>query len=100
MLVQAAVFMGLWLTDTELNITSIMGMTMIVGIVTEVAIFYYSEFAGLPDEQAATRDFAAGVNRMRAITMTTLPRSSRCCRWRWVWARRCSNRWPSLLSPG
>ena len=73
MLVQAAVFMGLWLTDTELNITSIMGMTMIVGIATEVAIFYYSEYAGLPDEQAATqRLIAAGVNRMRAITMTTV----------------------------
>jgi multidrug efflux pump subunit AcrB len=73
MLVQAAVFMGLWLTDTELNITSIMGMTMIVGIATEVAIFYYSEYAGLPDEQAAIqRLVAAGVNRMRAITMTTV----------------------------
>jgi CzcA family heavy metal efflux pump len=73
MLVQAAVFMGLWLTNTELNITSIMGMTMIVGIATEVAIFYYSEYAGLPDEQAARRRLiAAGVNRMRAITMTTL----------------------------
>jgi len=67
MLVQAAVFMGLWLTNTELNITSIMGMTMIVGIATEVAIFYYSEYAELPAEQAASqRLVAAGVNRMRA----------------------------------
>ncbi len=73
MLVQAAVFMGLWLTHTELNITSIMGMTMIVGIATEVAIFYYSEYAGLSGEQAASqRLIAAGVNRMRAITMTTV----------------------------
>jgi CzcA family heavy metal efflux pump len=73
MLVQAAVFMGLWLTRTELNITSIMGMTMIVGIATEVAIFYYSEYAALPDGQAANqRLIAAGVNRMRAITMTTV----------------------------
>ena len=73
MLVQAAVFMGLWLTRTELNITSIMGMTMIVGIATEVAIFYYSEYAGLSGEQAASqRLVTAGVNRMRAITMTTV----------------------------
>ena len=73
MLVQAAVFMGLWLTHTELNITSIMGMTMIVGIATEVAIFYYSEYVELPGEQAASqRLIAAGVNRMRAITMTTV----------------------------
>ena len=41
----AAVFVGLWLTGTEMNISSMMGMTMIVGIVTEVAIFYYSEYA-------------------------------------------------------
>jgi CzcA family heavy metal efflux pump len=73
MLVQAAVFMGLWLTRTELNITSIMGMTMVVGIATEVAIFYYSEYAGLSGEQAASqRLVVAGVNRMRAITMTTV----------------------------
>jgi CzcA family heavy metal efflux pump len=73
MLVLAAVFIGLWLTHTELNITSIMGMTMIVGIATEVAIFYYSEYAGLPGEQAACQRLVnAGVNRMRAITMTTV----------------------------
>jgi multidrug efflux pump subunit AcrB len=46
---------------------------MIVGIATEVAIFYYSEYAALPDGQAANqRLIAAGVNRMRAITMTTV----------------------------
>ena len=45
----AAVFVGLWLTGTELNITSIMGMMMIVGIVTEVAIFYYSEYVDSPE---------------------------------------------------
>jgi multidrug efflux pump subunit AcrB len=46
-----------------------MGMTMIVGIVTEIAIFYYSEFRVLP----ATEDrfILAGINRMRAISMTT-----------------------------
>ena len=32
LLALAAVFGGLWLTGTEMNITSMMGMTMIVGI--------------------------------------------------------------------
>ena len=35
----SVVFVGLFLTGTELDIMSIMGMTMIVGIVTETAIF-------------------------------------------------------------
>jgi predicted exporter len=39
-----AVFAGLQLTGIELNITAMMGMTMIIGIVTEVAIFFFSEF--------------------------------------------------------
>jgi hypothetical protein len=50
LLALAAVFGGLWLTGTEMNITSMMGMTMIVGIVTEVSIFYYSEYADIADE--------------------------------------------------
>jgi multidrug efflux pump subunit AcrB len=69
----AAVFIGLWVTRTELNITAIMGMTMIVGIVTEVMIFYYSEFIELTEEKDLhTRLILAGKNRMRPITMTTL----------------------------
>jgi len=36
LLAVAAVYIGLWITGTEFNITSRMGMTMIVGIVTEV----------------------------------------------------------------
>ena len=45
LLALSAVTIGLWLTGTELNISSMMGMTMIVGIATEVAIFYVSEYA-------------------------------------------------------
>jgi CzcA family heavy metal efflux pump len=67
-----AVFLGLWLTDTELNITSIMGMTMVVGIVTEVSIFYFSEYRELADTDPHSRLMNAGVNRMRPIAMTTL----------------------------
>src|SRR5207249_7810206 len=65
----AGVFLGLWLTGTEFNITSRMGMTMIVGIVTEIAIFYYSEFRDLPP--SSDRFILAGINRMRPIAMTT-----------------------------
>jgi CzcA family heavy metal efflux pump len=71
-----AVFVGLWIGGIELNISAMMGMTMIVGIVTEVAIFYFSEVQEL---QAAHPDMAlhdalvqAGVNRMRPIAMTTI----------------------------
>ena len=68
----SGVSIGLWLTGTELNISSMMGMTMIVGITTEVAIFYMSELTGLPDDlpphEALIR---AGLNRMRPIAMTT-----------------------------
>jgi len=69
----SAVFIGLWITGTELNISSMMGMTMILGIVTEVAIFMVWEFLTAPDgmdENAAL--IYAGKHRMRAITMSTL----------------------------
>ncbi len=69
----APVFIGLWLTGTELNITAIMGMTMIVGIVTEVMVFYYSEYTDLPEgTDPRERLITAGRNRMRPIAMTTL----------------------------
>ena len=73
LLAVAAVFVGLWLSGIELNISAMMGMTMIVGIVTEVAIFYFSEFRDLAGDgrglHAALVD--AGKNRMRPIAMTT-----------------------------
>ncbi len=69
----SAVFIALWATGIELNISSMMGMTMIVGIVTEVAIFYFSEYQMLI-ETMPRRDalIQAGKNRMRPIAMTTL----------------------------
>jgi CzcA family heavy metal efflux pump len=72
LLALSAVTIGLWLTHTELNISSMMGMTMIVGIATEVAIFYVSELVSLPDDLAPhTALVEAGLNRMRPIAMTT-----------------------------
>lgn len=69
----SAVFIGLRLTGTELNITSIMGMTMVIGIVTEVTIFYYSEYLELGSRGARReRAVQAGQNRLRPILMTTI----------------------------
>jgi multidrug efflux pump subunit AcrB len=70
----SAVAIGLWLTGVELNIMALMGATMILGITTEVAIFYFTEYeallgAGSAPETALTQ---AGVNRLRPIAMTTL----------------------------
>ena len=72
LLAVTGVFIGLWLTGIELNISAMMGMTMIIGMVTEVAIFYFSEFCELSktlDLDAALIE--AGSKRMRPIAMTT-----------------------------
>lgn len=70
----SAVAIGLWLTGVELNIMALMGMTMILGIATEVAIFYFTEYETLLAEGMApeTALIQAGVNRLRPIAMTTL----------------------------
>jgi CzcA family heavy metal efflux pump len=70
-----AVFVGLWITGIELNISAMMGMTMIIGIVTEVAIFYVSELQGLVRDEGIPFEQAlidAGRNRLRPIAMTTI----------------------------
>jgi multidrug efflux pump subunit AcrB len=73
LLAVSAVFIGLWLTHIDLNISAIMGMTMIIGIVTEVAIFFFSEQQELASSMSPRESLtAAGQNRMRPITMTTL----------------------------
>jgi multidrug efflux pump subunit AcrB len=63
----------LWVTGVELNITALMGMTMIIGISSEMAIFYVSEFTELAHRMPqleALREAAR--NRLRPISMTTL----------------------------
>ncbi len=72
LLAVSAVFIGLWLTRTELNISAMMGMTMIIGIVTEVAIFFFSEQQELALTDAGASLISAGINRMRPIAMTTI----------------------------
>ena len=68
-----AVFVGLWATGVELNITAMMGMVMIVGIATEMAVFLVSEYQALaksmPPRQAL---YEAALNRLRPIVMSTL----------------------------
>jgi multidrug efflux pump subunit AcrB len=68
-----AVFTALWVTGVDLNITALMGMTMIIGIGTEMAIFYVSEYIELShtiEPRRALRE--ASRNRLRPIAMTTL----------------------------
>lgn len=68
-----AVFTGLWIAGVDLNITALMGMTMIIGISTELAIFYVSEYTELAREMPAREALiAASSNRLRPILMTTL----------------------------
>jgi multidrug efflux pump subunit AcrB len=68
-----AVFCGLWLTGIELNISAMMGMTMIVGIVTEVAIFYFSELQETSVDLTLHEALhEAGRHRTRPIVMSTL----------------------------
>jgi len=74
LLAMPAVFVGLWVTGTELNISAMMGMTMVVGIVTEVAIFYFSEYRLLLQDSTDPEEaqLVAARNRFRPIAMTTL----------------------------
>lgn len=66
----SGVFTGLWLTGVELNISSMMGITMIIGMVTEIAIFYFSE---LKHNDGSSGDpIEAGKLRMRPILMSTI----------------------------
>ena len=65
----SSVFIGLWVTGTELDISAMMGLTMIVGIVAEIAVFYFSEVV---QEGGAATLATAGRLRLRPILMTAL----------------------------
>ncbi|MGC8790733.1 MAG: efflux RND transporter permease subunit, partial [Desulfurella sp.] len=73
LLALAADFIGLYVTKTQLNITSIMGLIMSVGINTETAIFYISEYKEfIETKNNVGAIINAGKNRMRPIVMSTL----------------------------
>jgi multidrug efflux pump subunit AcrB len=67
----SAVFFGLWLTGIELDISALMGLTMVVGMLTELAIFYLAELD--PERQIDARSLLeAGEARLRPIFMSAL----------------------------
>jgi CzcA family heavy metal efflux pump len=68
----AGAFTGLWLTGIELNITAMMGLIMVVGIVTEVSVFFVFEATASRAGSAAESLVAAGMERVRPIIMTSL----------------------------
>lgn len=67
----SSVLIGLWLTGIELNISALMGLTMVVGMVTELIIFYFAEIEEerSPDPQALRN---AGLKRLRPILMSAV----------------------------
>lgn len=71
LLAAATVLLGLWLTGTELNISALMGLTMVVGMVTELVIFFLAELGdnSTPDIDALRE---AGAQRLRPILMSAL----------------------------
>ena len=69
----SAVFVGLWITGIELNITAMMGMVMILGIGTEMAVFYVSEYQMLRETMPAREALhEAALNRLRPILMSVV----------------------------
>ena len=72
----AAVLCGLWVTGIELDISALMGLTMVVGMVTELAIFYLAEIEGAQIEENTPVTMQslreAGQKRLRPILMSAL----------------------------
>nr|WP_286207882.1 efflux RND transporter permease subunit [Hephaestia sp. MAHUQ-44] len=67
----AAVLLGLWITRIELDISALMGLTMVVGMVTELVIFFLAEIdRAQPLDLAQLRE--AGAKRLRPILMSAL----------------------------
>ena len=67
----SATFFGLWLTGIELDISAMMGLTMVVGMLTELSIFYLAELQSEHDVHA-TSLLEAGEARLRPILMSAL----------------------------
>ncbi len=71
-----AVLAGLWFTHTELDISALMGITMVVGMLTELSIFYLAELSpnGSGSDTTITGDvlIRAGRARLRPILMSAL----------------------------
>jgi multidrug efflux pump subunit AcrB len=64
------VLAGLVLTGTEMNIAAMMGLTMVIGIIAELGVFYFAE---LPEgEVGSNHRIDAGRARLRPILMSAL----------------------------
>ena len=67
----AAVLIGLWITGIELDISALMGLTMVIGMVTELIIFLFAEIdREKVVDLAALREAAS--KRLRPILMSAL----------------------------
>jgi multidrug efflux pump subunit AcrB len=67
----SAVFLGLWVTGTELDISALMGLTMVIGMITELAIFFLAELdPARPIDGEGLLE--AGQARLRPIVMSAL----------------------------
>lgn len=64
------IFLALWLTRTELDLSSMMGLTMVIGIVTEVAVFFFAEVDTRSEVTPGDLRHAAHM-RLRPILMTS-----------------------------
>lgn len=71
LLTAAAVMIGLWIMGIELNISALMGLTMVVGMVAELVIFFLAEIDRDSPMTAATL-LEAGKKRLRPILMSAL----------------------------
>ena len=71
LLTASAVIMGLWVTGIELNISALMGLTMVVGMVAELIIFFLAEI-GRSQPVSAALLHEAGKKRLRPILMSAL----------------------------
>ncbi|WP_257539607.1 efflux RND transporter permease subunit [Sphingobium sp. CFD-1] len=69
LLVVGGALFGLWLTGTELNVSALMGLTMVVGMVTELVVFFLAEIdRSKKTSLAEFRDAAS--KRLRPILMS------------------------------
>ena len=71
LLAAASVLLGLWITGIELDISALMGLTMVVGMASELIVFFFAEIdRSEPVTLAVLRE--AGAKRLRPILMSAL----------------------------
>ena len=71
LLAAASAMAGLWLTGTELDISALMGLTMAVGMITELAVFFLAEID--PDAPLTPEALLGAARaRLRPILMSAL----------------------------